>query len=215
MIDVAAVGFILAGLVLLLAGAALSVYGVAILGVVVGGSVGYLTAPTVSGWVGFEGVVGVLVAVVVGATIGVILAYMALSFAVAFASVVIGILIGKTAIVPLLVEGPWFIEWALAIGIGLAVGLVALILTKSVLILLTSTVGGLLVTRQITLADLNAAGSELTLEVFAIDVTAPLFLGIVILGILVQFGLFKLGYVARIRRFLPGYRLVTDRRERA
>ena len=204
MVTLAATALVLGGAVLLFSGAALSVYGVALLGAVVGGSGGYLVGPTLGGLLGFEGVV---------ALAGVVATYALLSLAIAAVSFVVGTFLGLVAIAPVLVDGPGFLVYPVALLIGLGAAFLGMIMTKSTMILVTAAAGATLVSRSVTVADFTAAGAELALEPLLFDVTSPLFLGLFALGVLSQFGLFKLGYVTKLVGLLPGASVFRDRGE--
>lgn len=213
MVTLAAAALVLGGAVLLFSGAALSVYGVALLGAVVGGSGGYLVGPTLGGLLGFEGVVALAAAVAVGALAGVVATYALLSLAIAAVSFVVGTFLGLVAIAPVLVDGPGFLVYPVALLIGLGAAFLGMIMTKSTMILVTAAAGATLVSRSVTVADFTAAGAELALEPLLFDVTSPLFLGLFALGVLSQFGLFKLGYVTKLVGLLPGASVFRDRGE--
>ena len=71
MIDLAAVGVMLAGVTLLFVGATLSSYGVGAVGALLGSAGGYLGAPTVGAMVGLEGEIVPVAGVLVGAGVGI------------------------------------------------------------------------------------------------------------------------------------------------
>ena len=213
MITLAAAALVLGGAVLLFSGAALSVYGVALLGAVVGGSGGYLVGPTLGGLLGFEGVVVLAAAVAVGALAGVVATYALLSLAIAAVSFVVGTFLGLVAIAPVLVDGPGFLVYPVALLIGLGAAFLGMIMTKSTMILVTAAAGATLVSRSVTVADFTAAGAELALDPLLFDLTQPLFLGLFALGVLSQFGLFELGYVTKLVGLLPGASVFRDRSE--
>jgi hypothetical protein len=213
MVEVVAIALVAGGAVLLFTGAALSVYGVALLGAVIGGSGGYLVAPTIGGLLGFEGLVAVLAAIGVGVLVGVAVTYALLSFAIAAVSFVVGTFLGLVAIAPVLVDGPGFLVYPVAVGIGIGAAILGMFATKTAMVLVTAGAGATLVSRSITLADLEAAQAELALEPLLFDVTTPLFLGLFVLGLLSQFGLFKLGYVTKLVGMLPGASAFTDSRD--
>jgi hypothetical protein len=204
MVELLDVAFVLGGAVLLFFGAVLSVYGVALLGAVVGGGGGYLLAPTIGGVAGIEGVAATAIAVPVGAIAGVLLTYLLLSLAVAAVSFVIGTYFGVVVVAPALGDG----MTVAGIGIGVAVGLAAAVLgslmTKTMMIFITSAMGAALVARKLTISGLRTAQSDLTLDPLIFEPMAPIFLVLFGLGVLSQFGLFKLGWVTEIVARLPG-----------
>ncbi len=215
MVELTAIGVVLGGAVLLFSGAALSVYGVALLGAAIGGSGGYLVAPAIGGLLGFEGLVAVVAAVVIGAVAGVVATYALLSFAIAAVSFVVGTFLGLVAIAPVLVDGPQLLVYPAALAIGIAAAFLGLVMTKTTMILVTSVAGATLVSRSITVADLQAAQTGLALDPLLFDLAAPLFLGLLTLGVLSQFGLFKLGYVTKLVTLLPGASVFRDRGEKS
>lgn len=213
MVDVIAAALVLAGLVLLFAGAALSVYGVALLGALLGGGGGYLVAPTIAAAVGAEGILAIAIAVVVGAIAGVVIAYSVLSFAIGAVSFVVGIYVG-TIVAPLLFDGAWYVEWGVALGIGIAAAVLAAFMTKTALMLVTSVFGAALASRSLTAEGIRTAQETGSVAPLTFDLTAPLFLGLFVLGVLAQLGLFKFGYVAKLTALLPGASVLRDRREK-
>lgn len=215
MVDLLGVAVILAGLVLLFAGAALSVYGVAVLGAVVGGGAGYLFAPTVGGAVGLEGVLAAVAATGIGVLVGVVLSYVLLSMAVAALSFVVGTYAGLVAAPVFLGEGAGMVAYLAALVVGGIAAMLGSFLTRTVLVLVTSFVGATLASGSLTLADVADAGEGLVLDPLLFDVASPVFLALFAVGVLVQFGLFKLGYVTRLVAVLPGASRVRDRRGRA
>lgn len=209
MVELLDVAFVFGGAVLLFFGAVLSVYGVALLGAVLGAGGGYLFAPTIGGVVGVEGLVATAVAIPIGAIAGVMLTYLLLSFAVAAISFTVGTYFGVVAVAPALGN-----SGIVAIGIGIGVGILAAavgsIMTKTMMVIITSAMGAALVSRQLTFAGLETAQSNVTIDPLIFELNL-LFIGLFALGILSQFGLFKLGYVAKLVALLPGARQLRDR----
>ena len=203
MVDVITIAFVLGGAVLLLSGAVLSSYGVGIMGLFLGGGSGYLLAPTIAGALGLEGVIAIAVTVVGGALVGVALTYALLSVAIAAISFVMGTFIGFTTLAPVLVDGSWFVEWAVALGIGIAAAAFGMFLTKTTMVLITSFLGAALASRSLTADGFIAAQTNVSLDPLLFDVTAPLFMGLFVLGVLSQFGLFKLGWLTKLVPRLP------------
>lgn len=203
------IGFVLGGVVFLFAGAVLSIYGVALLGAVVGGGAGYLVAPTIGDLAGIDGVLAAGVAIVVGALIGVVFTYVLLSFAVAAISFVVGTYFGLVVVAPAVTDG--LVEIAVAVGVGVVAAAIGSFFTKTMMIIVTSAVGAALVSLQLTFDDLETAQSDLVLDPILFDIQSPVFIGLFVLGVLSQFGLFKLGYVTKIVAMLPGARQLTDR----
>lgn len=211
MMELGTLALVLCGLALLFAGAALSVYGVVLLGTIVGGSGGYLLAPTVGALFGVEGALAVASAVPVGAIAGGILGYLLLSFTVAALGFVVGSFLGYTLISPLVVSGPVYYETAVALGVGLLTAFVSAVLTRTMLIVITSVVGASLASTSLTVSQFQAAQETTSLEPLMFEAT-PFFLTLIVLGILSQIGLFKLGYVTRLVRVLPGAKVIPRRR---
>ena len=213
MVQVAAVVLVLGGAVLLFSGAALSVYGVALLGAVVGGSGGYLVAPAIGGLIGVEGLVALLAAVGVGAVAGIVATYALLSLAIAAVSFVVGTFLGLVAVAPALVNGPQLLVYPAALAVGVVAAFLGLVVTRTTMILVTSFVGATLVSRSVTVVHLRDAQADFALEPLLFDLGSPLFLGLLALGVLSQFGLFKLGYVTKLVSLLPGASVFRDRGE--
>lgn len=211
MVDPIGIVLVLAGAVLLLFGAALSVYGVGLLGAVLGGGGGYLLGPTVAGAAGVEGVVGIALAVGVGAVVGLAITYVLLSMAIAAMGFVVGTYLGVVVVDPLLGGGSVIFTVLAGLGTGVALAFLGMFLTRTTLIFITSFIGAALASRSVTLETVDTAAEEFpTLDAMVFDVTAPLFLGLLVLGLLSQVGLFKLGYVAKIVTRLPGARVIRD-----
>lgn len=211
MVELLDIAFVLGGAVLLFFGAVLSVYGVALLGAALGAGGGYLFAPTIGGFVGLEGVLATAAAIPIGAIAGIVLTYLLLSFAVAAVSFLVGVYFGTVVIAPALGQAG-IVGIGVGIGVGLLAAAVGSIMTKTMMILITSVMGAALVSRKLTLEALRAAQTDLAVEplVFEPD---PLFVGLFALGVLSQLGLFKLGWVAKLVATLPGARRLRDRGE--
>jgi len=205
------VAFMLGGAVFLFAGAVLSIYGVALIGAVVGGGAGFLISPTIGGFVGLEGTLATIIAVPIGALGGIIITYVLLSLAVAAISFVVGTYFGLVIVAPAVTNG--LLEIGVAVGVGIVAALIGTLLTKTMMIVITSAVGAALVSLQVTASNLQTAQSDLALDPILFEVQSPIFLGLFVLGILSQFGLFKFGYVTAIVARLPGARALTDRGE--
>lgn len=212
MVDVIGIAVILGGLVLLFAGAALSIYGVAILGVIVGGGVGFLLAPTLGSAIGLEGLLAAVVATALGMVAGLVLSYLLLSMAIAALSFVAGVYAGLVVVAPMLGEGSGGLAYPIAIVVGIAAAALGSFLTKSILVVVTSFVGATLASGSLTLSDVSAAGEDLALDPLLFDVADPIFLVLFVLGLLTQFGLFRFGYVTALVSKLPGASVLTDSR---
>jgi len=211
MVELVAVGLVALGVLLLLAGAALSVYGVALLGAVLGGGVGFTLAPTIGGAVGLEGLAATAVAVVVGALVGVIVAYSVLSIVVALAGFTVGSVFGIFVVTDVVGASGLVPKAGVAVATGLVVAFAAVFFTRTVLIFLTAFVGAAFASRQITMDDLSAAADGPVIDPVIFSVDDPWFLGLFALGVLSQVGLFKLGWVTSIAARLPGASVLTDR----
>ena len=211
MVEVISVVLIIAGLVLLFGGAALSVYGIALLGMAVGGGIGYVSASTVGGIIGVEGLLATVVSVGIGVLFGAILAKFVLSMAVSILGFVVGMFFGRAVIAPAIFDAAWYVEWGIGLLVGIAAAMAAMAFTRTVLILVTSAVGATLASREVTMSSLELAQSEFSIDPLTFDPIAPIFLGLFILGVLTQVGLFKLGYVTKLAKRIPGMRMVTDR----
>lgn len=209
MVELLDIAFVFGGAILLFFGAVLSVYGVALLGGAVGGGGGYLLAPTIGGPLGLEGALAVAVAIPIGAIAGILLTYVLLSFAVAAISFIVGSYFGVVAVAPAIGE-----TGLLAIAVGLGVGILAAaigsFMTKTMMVIITAAMGAALVSRQLTISALEAAQADFSIEPLIFE-PSVIFIGLFALGILSQFGLFKLGYVTKLVAMLPGARRLRDR----
>lgn len=212
MIDPVNLGLVLGGAVLLFAGAALSVYGVVLLGTVLGGTGGYLLGPTVAAVASVEVLVATTATAVAGIVVGGVLSYVLLSFAVAAMSFVVGTFVGATTLAPLFVDGQWYVELTAAVVIGIVAAILGAFVTKWMLAAITAFVGATFASRSITVADMQAAQEAVNPDPLLFEVAAPAFLALFVLGLLSQFGLFKFGYVTKIAALLPGTKLLPGRR---
>jgi hypothetical protein len=216
MVNIAAIALVLGGAVLLFSGAALSVYGTGLLGAVLGGGAGYLVAPTVAGVVGVSGPFGIAVAVLIGAAIGIAVTYILLSMAIASMAFVVGIYLGVVAVNPVVGGGSLPVTVLVGLGTGVALGFLGMFLTRTTMVIISSFIGAGLVSRSITLEGITTAADNFpNLDSIVFDVGSPLFLGLFALGVLSQFGLFKLGWVTKIVAILPGATLLEDNKAEA
>jgi len=204
------VAFVLAGAVLLLAGAALSIYGVGVMGLLLGGGGGYLVAPTVGGLIGLAGAPATAAAVVLGALAGLLVTYVLLSMAVAAVAFVVGVYVGLVVAEPLVGAGSLLVSIPVALGVGIAAAFLGTLLTRTTMIVVTSFVGAALASRAVTPAGFEQAQADVVLDPLLFDLASPVFLGLFVLGVLSQFGLFKLGYVAKLVAWLPGAIMFED-----
>lgn len=206
------VGFVLAGLVLVFFGAALSVYATALLGFLIGAGGGYVVAPQLLGAFGAGGIVGLAAAVVVGGALGATLAYVALSVATAIPAFVVGAYIGLYVITPVFTEGG-LVRYLVMVVAGVVAAFVGFTLTKLALMFITAFVGAAFASGSVALADFTAARDSFSPDPILFDplastpvvgVEVPLFGALVVLGIVSQIGLFKLGWVTRLAAVIPG-----------
>jgi hypothetical protein len=204
------VAFVLVGVVLLFAGAALSIYGVGAMGLVLGGGGGYLAAPAMGGFVGLSGVAASVAAVLIGALIGVAVTYILLSMAVASIAFIVGAYFGLVIAEPLVGASSLLVSIPVAIGVGIAAAFLGTFLTRTTMIAITSFVGAVLASRAVTVEQFERAQSDVTIDPLLFDLAAPVFLGLFVLGVLSQFGLFKLGYVTKLVTWLPGATVFQD-----
>lgn len=212
MVSLLSIALVLAGLVFLFAGAALSKYGVALLGMAIGAGMGYLLAPTIGGLVGFEGLGVTVVLVLLGIVLGVALAYLVLSMTIAILSFAVGAFFGRAVLAPAMFDAAWYLDWGVGLLVGIAAAVASVAFTRTVLILLTSAVGAALVSREISTTRLRAAQEGFSIEPLSFELLAPIFFVLFIFGLLTQFGLFKLGYVTALAKRLPGAGVIANRR---
>lgn len=220
--ELATIGLVLAGLVLVFGGAALSVYATALLGFLIGAGGGYVLAPSLLGAFGAGGLVGLAVAVVVGGLLGAAMAYVALSFATAVPSFVVGAFLGLYVITPLFTDGG-LIKYLVAVVAGIAGAVVGFTLTKYALVFVTSFVGSAFASGSLGIEHLEAARDGVTVEPLLFDPLAttpvvaaevPLFLGLFAVGVLSQVGLIRLGWATRFATAVPGPGSVVGRKEK-
>lgn len=210
MVEPVAIGVVLVGVAFLLFGAAFSSYGVSALGLTVGAGSGYLLAPTVADTFAVSSLLATGGSIVVGAIVGILLGYALLSLAVGLIAFVLGTYVGLTVVAGYIVEGGGNVEIVVAVGFGLVLALLGTILTKTMMVLLTSFVGAALASRSVTPSAIETAGTDLTIDPLLFDIS-PLVIGLFVVGVLVQFGLIRLGYVTRLLGILPGVRPLRDR----
>ena len=209
MVDAIVVGLVAAGLAILLTGAVLSVYGIALLGAVVGGAGGFLVAPQL----GFAGQVPLAGAALVGAVIGVAISYLLLSLAIGALAFVVGSYVGTVAAQSFLNEPGLLVVAVVGLGVGAVAAFLGTIFKRTVMVFITSFLGATLASRAVTESDIDDA-ELLEPEPILFDPAGePLFLGLFVLGVLFQLGLFKFGYVTKILSYLPGASILTDRGE--
>jgi ABC-type multidrug transport system fused ATPase/permease subunit len=206
------IGLLLAGLVLVFFGAALSIYAVSLLGFLIGAGGAYVLAPTVLPALGAEGIVGFAVAVLVGGALGAALSYVALSFATAIPAFVVGAYIGLYVITPIFTDGG-LIKWLVMVVAGIVGSVIGFALTKYALMFITSFVGAALASGKVRMSDFTAARESLSPNPILFDPLSstgllgfelPLFGILFVLGVLSQIGLFRLGWVTKFASVLPG-----------
>lgn len=213
MVDVLGIAVVIGGLVLLFAGAALSIYGVAILGVIVGGGVGFLFAPTIGQAIGLSDLLAVVAATAIGIVVGLVVTYLLLSMAIGMLGFVAGTYAGLVVLTPVLADGSAVFVYPAAILVGIVAAVLGTILTKTVMVLVTSFAGAALASGSVTISDVEAAGDSLALDPLLFDFASPILLGLFVLGVLTQFGLFSFGYVTKLVSYLPGASVFTDSRQ--
>lgn len=216
LIDVA---LVLAGLVLVFLGAALSIYAVALVGFLLGAGGAYVVAPTLLGAVGSSGLVGFAIVLAVGGLLGAALAYVALSVATSVPSFVVGAYLGLYVLTPLFTDGG-LIRYLVAVLAGIVGAALGFTLTRFALMVVTSFIGAALASGSLPASALRAAREGPTVAPLLFDPLAttdvvgfdvPLFGVLFGLGILSQLGLFRLGWVARLATVLPGVgRVLSD-----
>ncbi len=210
MVDPVVVGLVAAGVVFLLAGAVLSVYGIALLGAVVGGAGGYLLGPELLGFEAFPELAG---PILVGAAGGVALSYLLLSLAIGLLGFVVGIYMGAVGSQQLLQEPDLLVVAILALVTGAVAAFLGTILKRTVMVFITSFIGATLASRSVTAADIDEAKLSEPDPILFDPVEEPLFIGLFVLGVLTQLGLFKFGYVTKLVSYLPGASVLQDREE--
>lgn len=207
MVDVIGIGLVVVGAVVLLAGAALSVYGVGLLGAWVGGVAGFFLAPIV----GIEGPVGATIAVAVGVAAGLLATYLVLSIAIASLGFLVGGYLGVVLTGAVLGPDVGFLRLVGFLVGGVVGAGLAPYLTRTLLVVVTAFVGAALVSGSLTVADFATAQAELTPEPLLVDPGSVLLLVLFALGVLVQLGLFRFGHVRRLVAVLPGASVLRDR----
>ncbi len=214
MVDIVSLGLVAAGIVILLFGAALSIYGVALMGLVIGGGAGYMLSPMVASAAGTEGLAVVAAAVVGGALAGVVITYVLLSMAIAAIGFAVGTYLGLVVVAPMLDEGTLMTIGA-AVAVGIAAAFLGMFLKRTTMVVATSFIGAALASRSITPTELQTAQADVTMDPLLFEYTAPVFLGLFALGVLSQTGLFKFGYVTKLVAILPGASVLRDGDEQA
>lgn len=208
MIDPVAAAFVLAGIALLLSGTALSVYGIAAVGLSAGAGAGYLIAPAL----GLDGA-SAGVAAVLGAAVGGLGSYLLLSVAVSLLGFVVGTVLAVSALSSIPGADGWLSEFGGAVAVGLVAAVLGLVLTRWVTAALTAVLGAALASRSLTPEGIVAARESLTLDPLLFEVASPAFLALVAVGLLSQFGLFSLGTLPRLVRAVPRFLLPRRRQD--
>lgn len=206
MVDAIALGFVAAGLVVLFAGAVLSVYGIALLGALVGGASGWLLTaqlglsapPQVAGVVG------------VGALAGIAITYLLLTIAIGVMGFAVGTYVGAVGSQALLEDPQLLLVAASAIAVGAIAAFLGTVFKRTLMVFVTSFVGAALASRSVEPADFDAF--ELSNpDRILFDPGEPVFLALFALGVFTQLGLFKFGYVTALVAKLPGAGVLEDR----
>lgn len=205
------IGLVVAGGVLLFFGAALSVYGVALLGAVLGGAAGSLIAPAIGDLAGVSGLLAGVLAVGIGALAGVIVAYSVLSMVVAIAGFAVGNLVGLFLVSDLVGVSGTLPTAGAAVATGVVVAFLSMFFTKTALIGITSFVGAAFASTELTADAFETAANDVTADPLIVSFESPVFLGLLALGVLVQLGLFKLGWFGKFAKALPGANVSRDR----
>lgn len=197
-------GLIAAGLVMLFVGAVLSLYGVSLLGAVVGGAAGFLVAQEI----GFTATMELAGALGAGAIAGVLISYLLLSLAIAVFGFIVGLYFGA-GLANWLLDPNLIVVAAAALATGILVAALSTILKRTIMVVITSFAGAALASQSVTAADFGNAGLTEP-DPILFDLNDPLFLGLLALGILTQLGLFRFGYVTSVLAYLPGARMLRD-----
>lgn len=200
-------GLIAAGLVMLFVGAVLSLYGVSLLGAVVGGAAGFLVAQEI----GFTATMELAGALGAGAIAGVLISYLLISLAVAVFGFIVGLYFGA-GLANWLLDPNLIVVAAAALATGILAAALSTILKRTIMVVVTSFAGAALASQSVTAADFGDAGLTEP-DPILFDLNDPLFLGLFALGILTQLGLFRLGYVTSILAYLPGASMLRDRED--
>lgn len=212
MVELIAAAVVLVGALFLFFGSTFSSYGVSALGIVVGGSAGYLAGPAIAGSLAVSVTVASAGGALLGAGLGVVLSYFLLSMAVAALGFVLGSYLGWTVVAGLVLEnGSFLLEILVALAVGLVAGVVGKVFTKSMMVVLTAFVGAALASMSVTAQNLVDSANAVHPEPLLFDVTAPLFVGLFIVGVAMQFGLLRLGYVTKLLTVIPGIRPLKNR----
>ncbi len=210
--EVVTIGLVLVGLVLVFFGAALSVYATSLLGFLIGAGSGYVIAPYLLGAAGEQGLIALSVAVLGGGILGAALAYVALSFATAVPAFIVGAYLGLYVITPIFTDGG-LIRYLVMLIAGIAGAAIGFTLTKFALMFITAFIGAALASGAVGLADLEAVRASVSPTPVLFDPLAstqvigadiPLFGVLLLLGLLSQIGLFRLGWMTKLTSLLPG-----------
>ena len=201
-------GLVAAGVIFLFAGAVLSVYGIGLLGAVVGGGGGYLLAPQL----GFTELPQVAAAALGGAVVGVALTYLLLSLAIGVLAFAGGTYVGVGAADQVLDDPELLLVAGFALAVGGVAAFLGTIFKRTIMVFVTSVIGAALASRQVTGSDVSNL-EEVNAGDILFDLSDPLFLGLFVLGVLTQLGLFRLGYVTKLVSYLPGASVLRDREE--
>lgn len=210
MFDNVGIVVILAGLILLFGGAVLSVYGVALLGALVGGGLGSLVGPFIGDAVGLDGTIALAVGVIVGGLAGIFIAIALLKWAIAIFALIVGTYFGAVIVSPAILDVAWYLDISVGIAIGFVMAAISLVMTSSILIIISSLAGATLVTGRVTFDNIADSVASTSLEPLTFELVDPVFLGLVALGLLSQFGLFRITSIPRYFARLPMARRVSN-----
>lgn len=214
MVDILGIGIILGGLVLLLGGAVLSLYGVALLGALVGAGMGSLLGPIVGEAAGIDGTLAVAGGIIAGGLAGIVIAYVIIKWAIAIMALLVGAYFGTVTVAPELADVAWHLEVAIGLSIGVAAAALATVLTRTILIVITSLAGAMLASTSVTINGMREAAEALSVEPLTFDLMDPIFLGLFAVGVLFQLGILRFGIARNILGRLPGSNEVTDGKQR-
>jgi hypothetical protein len=160
MVTPVSAGLVAAGLVVLFTGAVLSVYGIALLGAIVGGGGGYLLAPQL----GFTELPQVAAGALGGAVLGVAVTYLLLSLAIGGLAFAVGTYVGAVGAETLLDDPELLLVAGVAVAVGAVAAFLGTVFKRTIMVFVTSFIGAALTSRQVTGSDFGNL-DELELEI--------------------------------------------------
>ncbi|MEF8855413.1 MAG: hypothetical protein V5A24_07990, partial [Haloarculaceae archaeon] len=166
---------------------------------------------SIGGLLGLEGLIAVLAATGIGVVVGIVLTYVVLSMAIAVLSFIAGAFAGLVVLEAIAPGLSPVLLYPGALVVGFVAATLSGFLSRTILVLVSSFVGATLVSGSITPSNVETAAAEFTLDPILFDLYSPIFLGLFVLGILTQFGIFRFGYVTTIVSVLPGASVLRDR----